>query len=361
MDPAPVAPTRVDPAPTPDPSAPSPSAGPIPVQRPATMPNPARPAALTDPSAPSTSGSVSPAAPVGPQPVPPQPVPRGPAPEAGPAPQAGPTPAAASESAPAVDAPTPEPDAGPTPDAAVEDDATSSKERFIHRGAVADFRIGTLGCIGVMCRSGRHDVSPGVRVSGFIGGNIRGWVELGVAGGWGTMRPSVTPGTNALLLYGLNPAVLQQALLAQAAGLVDINFTGLAVSDAEMRALQLGPRLRVHLVPRGRVGAFVGTGVGYNRLRNRYDTALGPLGLDFHGIEVPIEANLSAYVLPNLAVGVQFDYMWTWYGLAVLDHPQQRAAVPMGVLQAAAQQQDVDLRGELPQMWTLGLAIRGRL
>ncbi|MCA9712302.1 MAG: hypothetical protein KDK70_41080, partial [Myxococcales bacterium] len=226
---------------------------------------------------------------------------------------------------------------------------------------VADLRIGTLGCIGSMCRSGRHDVSPGVRVSGFLGGNIRGWVELGLAGGWGTLKPGITPGTNVLLLYGLDPAVLQQALFAQAAGLVNIDFAGLAVSDASMRATQAGPRLRIHLRPRGRVGAFVGSGVGYNLLRTRYETGLGTVGLDFHGVEVPVEANLSVYVVPRVAVGVQFDYMWTWYGLTVFDHPQQRAAMPLGVLQAAAQQQQVDLRGELPQLWTVGLAVRGRL
>ena len=115
-------------------------------------------------------------------------------------------------------------------------------------------------------------------------------------------------------------------------------------------------------MPRGRVGAFIGSGVGYNLLRTRYQTGVGPVGLDFHGVEVPVEANLSVYVLERLAIGVQFDYMWTWYGLARTGSPpSSAAAVPMSVLQAAAQQQSVDLRGELPQLWTLGLAIRGRL
>lgn len=289
----------------------------------------------------------------------------------GPAPAPTTTPASTPDSgtpptgaAPVVDPavePTPSLGDEGSPQAAVVEQAESPKDRFAHRGVVGDLRIGTLGCIGGMCRDERHDVSPGVRLSGFIGGNIRGWIELGLAGGWGTMTPKITPGTNALLLYGLNPAVLQQALLAQAAGLININFAGLAVDDATMRALQVGPRLRVHFVPRGRVGAFLGTGVGYNRLRNRYETAAGSMELDFHGVEIPVEANVSVYVLPRLAVGVQFDYMWTWYGLAVLDHPDQRAAIPMSVLQAAAQQQNVDLRGELPQLWTLGLAVRGRL
>ncbi len=279
------------------------------------------------------------------------------APEAGPSSSAEPSTPAAEPSTPA---------AGPTsrsPDAVLAEDAEQDdpRERFAHRGPVLDLRIGTLGCAGAMCRDQRHGVSPGLRVGGFLGGNIRGWVEMGLSAGWGTMTPSITPGTNALVLYGLDPTVLQQALYAQAAGLLNVDLAGLAVEDAQLRSVQAGPRLRIHLVPRGRIGAFVGSGVGYNLLRARYQTLAGPLNLDFHGVEVPLEANLSVYVVPRLAVGVQFDYMWTRYGLAVLDHPQQNTPVPMSVLQAAAGQQGIDLRDELPQMWTLGLAIRGRL
>ncbi len=248
-------------------------------------------------------------------------------------------------------------------DALIADSATppdDPKDRYPHRGLVADLRVGTLGCIGPLCRTG-HDVSPGARLGGFIGGNVRGWFELGLGGGWGTMATNITPGTNALVLYGLDPGRLQQALAAQAAGLVNIDFAGLAVQEGRLRAAQLGPSMRIHVRPRGRIGAFVGSGVGYNVLRARYETAAGDVGLDFHGIEVPVEANLSVYLHEHVAVGLQFDYMWTWYGVAVLDHPQQRVALPMGVLQAAGEQQGVDLRGQLPQFWTLGLAVRGRL
>ncbi len=218
-----------------------------------------------------------------------------------------------------------------------------------------------MGCIGGFCRNQRHDVSPGFRVGGFLGGNVRGWFELGVGGGWGTMNPQIASGTNALLLYGLDPTVLQQALTAQAAGLLDFDLATLAVSDAEIRSAQAGPSLRIHLVPRGRIGAFIGSGVGYNMLRTRYQTLAGTMRLDFHGVEIPVEANLSVYVLEHLAVGVQFDYMWTWYGLGVIDHPEQRVMLPLSVLQGAARQQGVDLRGQLPQLWNVGLAIRGRL
>lgn len=248
----------------------------------------------------------------------------------------------------------------PIPDAVVHTEAEPPRRPIPHRGVVADFRIGTLGCIGGLCRRG-HDVRPGVRLGGFLGGNVRGWFEAGVSGGWGTLGTNVTPGTNAMLLYGLDPGTLQQLLWAQAAGVLQVDLAGLAVQDAKLRAAQVGPSVRIHLVPRGRVGAFVGSGVGYNVLRARYQTAVGQVGLDFHGIEVPVEANLSVYVLEHLAVGLQFDYMWTWYGVAVLDHPQQRLALPVAVLQAAGELQGVDLRGQLPQLWTLGLAVRGRL
>lgn len=244
---------------------------------------------------------------------------------------------------------------------AISEEAEPKKEPFTHAGPVLDFRIGTLGCIGGFCGSDSHNVRPGVRLGGFLGGNIRGWFEAGIGGGWGTMRSDVTPGTNALLLYGLDPNLLQQALAAQAAGVLNLNLAALAVTDSELRSTQVGPSVRVHFVPRGRFDAFVGTGVGYNLLRARYETALGSTTMDFHGIYVPAEANVSVYVHPNIAVGVQFDYMWTWYGVTVLDHPQQRLAAPLGVLEAGGGQGGQDFRDDLPQLWTLGLALRGRL
>lgn len=318
----------------------------IPVQRPATLQTaevaPIRPVASAQPM-PVQPAVATPLAEVGPQPAPVA------------APTVAPAPATATPTEPS------EPEtADPVPAAALVTKAEPPRKKYQHKGLVADFRIGTLGCIGAFCR-GAHDVSPGVRLGGFLGGNIRGFVELGVGGGWGTLGSKVSPGTNAMLLYGLDPNVLQLALLAQAAGLINVDLTGLAVQDDQLRAAQFGPSVRVHLLPRGRIGAFVGTGVGYNVLKARYKTAIGDVGMDFHGIDVPVEANLSVYVLENLAVGVQFDYMWTWYGLAVLDHPQQKIPIPMRLLQGTAATQGVDVREQLPQFWTLGLAIRGRL
>jgi len=326
-----------------------------PVQRPAVQIQP------VTPSQPRTAPVVGPEPPpvreIGPQPAPtvtPSPAPTGPAvtttaiPTSA-KPAAAPRPVVTSEAS------------DEAPAAALVAEAEPPRKRFQHQGIVADFRIGTLGCIGALCRGG-HDVSPGMRLGGFLGGNIRGWVELGVGGGWGTLSSKVAPGTNALLLYGLDPNVLQAALLAQAAGLINVDLAGLAVQGGDqLRAAQLGPSMRIHLLPRGRFGAFVGSGVGYNVLRARYQTALGDVGMAFHGIDVPVEANFSVYVHEHIAVGLQFDYMWTWYGLAVLDHPQQKIPIPMRLLQGTPATQGVDVREQLPQFWTLGLAIRGRL
>lgn len=323
----------------------------IPVQRPAGLQvaevRPVRPVAPAQPAPaqPTVAQPVSPIV-VAPPEVGPQP-----------APVAAPPPIAPAPSA-AVIAPAPsEPS---EPEAALVAEAKPPRKKYLHKGFVADFRIGTLGCIGAFCR-GAHDVSPGVRLGGFVGGNIRGWVEIGLGGGWGTLGTKVAPGTNAMLLYGLDPNVLQLALLAQAAGLINVDLAGLAVQDDTLRAAQFGPSLRVHLLPRGRIGAFVGSGVGYNVLKARYTTAIGDVGMDFHGIDVPVEANVSVYVHEHVAVGLQLDYMWTWYGLAVLDHPQQQIPIPMRLLQGTAATQGVDVREQLPQFWTLGLAIRGRL
>lgn len=233
--------------------------------------------------------------------------------------------------------------------------------RFPHRGVVFDAQIGTMGCVRALCSDDRHAISPGIRLNGFIGGNIRGWVELGVGGGWGSMRSQVDAGTNALVMYGLDPGLLQQALTAQAAGLIDVDLYGLSTNEARMSSANLGPVARLHFIPRGRVAAWAGSGVGYHLLRNKYETLAGTVKLDFHGLAVPIEAGLGVFVHENIAVAAQFDYLWTWYGLAVLDHPEQRAALPVAALQSAANLQGVDFRGELPQFWTLGFGIRGRI
>jgi hypothetical protein len=235
------------------------------------------------------------------------------------------------------------------------------RTRFPHRGATLEIGLGPMGCVRGLCGDDRHAVAPGVRLDGFVGGNILGFVELGLAGGWGSMRSRATEGTNALSMYGLDPWLLQQALYAQSAGLLNIDLAGLSITGARMQTAQVGPLLRVHFIPRGRVAVWAGSGAQYHLLRNRYDTLIGQAKMSFHGIAVPIEAGLGVFVHRNVALTARFDYLWTWYGLAVLDHPDQSVTLPVSVLDAAAGQQGIELRQQLPQFWTGSRGVRGRL
>lgn len=264
----------------------------------------------------------------------------------------------ASPPAPRVAASTP---AGTSSEPGIHRTATPpAKAKFEHHGFTTDLRIGTLGCVRGLCNGG-HNVRPGFRVDGFLGGNIRGWVDFGLAGGWGSMTSSVAPGTNVLSLYGLDPFLLQQALGVLGGQALGIDLTALTVNDAKLRTAQGGPLLRVHFIPRGRFLAYVGSGVQYNLFRARYSTAAGDAKIDFHGLAVPIEAAFGVQVHEHVSVGVQFDYLWTWYALANLKQGGQALTVPVRILDEAARMQNSSLRGQLPQFWTFGLMLRARV
>ena len=326
------------------------------IQRPDGMPP--QPALASAPTTPAPAPAPAPAPEAEPQaPAPPTAQPPPPTPEPAP-PTVGPAPA------PTI------PPEGLDPTLASDDGKPTAGSlhrrrdedvKFPHRGFVADVGVGPIGCVRGMCDGDRHAISTGVRTFGFIGGNIRGWVELGLGGGFGAMRSKATPGTNALLMYGLDPGLLQQALNAAAAGVLNIDLAGLATNRVRMQTAQVGPMARIHFVPKGRMLAWAGTGLTYNLVRNKYDTVSGNVRLDFHGLAVPIEAAIGVHVHDNIAIAAQFDYLWTWYGLAVLDHPQQKQAIPVAVMQEAAQLQGVDLRGQLPQFWSVGIGLRGRI
>jgi hypothetical protein len=280
-----------------------------------------------------------------------------PAPSAEPMPAPAPTPAPA-----ATTTPVPPPrvsSAGPT--GLRKTVAPPRQRKFSHQGFVTDLRLGTLGCVRGLCNGG-HNVSPGFRVDGFLGGNIRGFVDVGFGGGWGTLTSDVAPGTNALSLYGLDPFLLQQALtLINGGQSPGIDLTALSVTDSKLRTAQAGPLIRVHFIPRGRFAAYVGSGVQYNLFRARYGTAAGGAKIDFHGLAVPIEAGFGVYVHEHVSVGIQFDYLWTWYALANVEHGGQALAVPVRILDEAAKMQSSSLRGQLPQFWTFGLMLRARI
>jgi type IV secretory pathway VirB10-like protein len=332
-------------------------AGP-PVQRPRAMLEPAVPAPTRDAS---TDAAPDAAAA---QVEPPQPIDAAPADAT--ASEATQVPASPTRSAEAPEtaesAPAPAPRASPMmAEPVLRKQAKRTPKQYRHNGFVIDGRLGTVGCVRTLCGADRHDARPGVRLDGFLGGNIRGWVDLGVSGGWGTMTPRIDDGTNVLTLYGLDPVQLQQALDLLGGQALGIDLASLAVTDAKMRAAQFGPLVRVHFIPRGRFTAYVGTGAQYNLFRTKYETTAGNVRLDFHGIAVPIQAGFGVHVLENLAVGVQFDYLWSWYGLATVDHPSRKFTLPVRVLESAAQMQQVDLRRQLPHFWTFGFALRARV
>lgn len=237
---------------------------------------------------------------------------------------------------------------------------SNDPKEFRHNGFALDFRIGTQGCVRQVCsRSSRHRARPGVRLDGFLGGNIRGWVDLGFSGGWGTLGSRVEGGTNALNLYGIDTAQLEQAAAALGSAF-PLDLDTLAVVDSTLTTARFGPALRVHFIPKGRFDVWVGSGFGYSLFRARYATRNGDLKLDFHGIDVPIEAGFGVFVHKNIAVGVSFNYLWSRYLIAHFEHPDYAGAVPIGVLTDATLPGSDEVLRQLPHLWTVQAGVRFR-
>ena len=210
-----------------------------------------------------------------------------------------------------------------------------------------------MGCTRSICSgSSGHNAGAGARFDAFIGGNIAGIFELGVAGGYGSMRPKVAEGTNALALYGLDVPDIPPELLDG----FDLNT--LNVNRARLDDLRVGPALRVHFVRKGRMQAFAGTGFGYHRFRGRYGTPSGDASLSFHGIDVPFQAGLGVYLSKRLSVGVRFDYIWTYFAAVSVKHPQANMVAPLGLLDQQLEARNESLTGTLPQFWTTSLGLR---
>jgi hypothetical protein len=115
----------------------------------------------------------------------------------------------------------------------------------------------------------------------------------------------------------------------------------------------------LHVVPRGRFTGFIGTGGSYSLLRSRYDTTSGPTRVDFHGVTIPIEVGVGAYVTRHLALVAGFEYGFTRYVVAVLDHPSMHVGAPISALESAASEAGAGgLRDRLPRLWTATLAVR---
>lgn len=232
------------------------------------------------------------------------------------------------------------------------------EERLPHRGFTFDGRVGTAGCLGSLCAN-RHRASPGVRLDGFLGGNIRGWVDLGVAGGWGTFNADVEQDENLLRLYGIEPAHLQAAAVGLGRPL-SFNPFALQVRGTKLRSARVGPALRIHLIPRGRGIAYVGSGFGYSTFIADYQTATGPASMRLHGFDVPVQAGAGVQVLEHLAIVAQFDYTFTRYPLVQFEHPQEALTLPVAILDDAAAQSGNSVTDSLPQYWSVGVGLRAR-
>jgi len=230
-----------------------------------------------------------------------------------------------------------------------------------HSGLTLEARVGTLGCTGPICRgSSAHDASPGARVDGFVGWNVDGLIEIGLTGGWGRPRPSVTQGQNAITLYGIEPADLELALTETDSSL-DLGLDDLAVRETTINTAHACVGLRVHLVRRGRAIAFVGSGIGYSLFGARYVTDGGEVGLDFHGFVLPIEAGLGVHITRHLALVAQGSYLRARYVTVALDLPNERIVVPVAALDEADTDSDIAFGRSLPRFWTATLALRARL
>ncbi len=238
-------------------------------------------------------------------------------------------------------------------------DAQSPRE-WKHSGFVLDAKVGMLGCMRTICASG-HGADPGLRVGGFLGGNVGGILEVGVQGAWGRLRPNVGAGTNVLDLYGVDTAAVQAAVNAGTAGLAeDLDTSLLSVQGAELESIQAGFGLRVHFVPRGRFDLYAGSGVGYELFRTKYDTPGGEALLDFHGLGIPVQGGLSVFLTKRLALGADFEYRWTHFGLGTLQHPAQDVALPLSALERAGFGAE-NIGSQLPRFWTAGVTARLRV
>jgi hypothetical protein len=232
-------------------------------------------------------------------------------------------------------------------------------KRWRHAGLVFDLQLGTAGCFRQFCRT-EHSSAPGLHLGGFFGGNVLGILELGLEAGWNTLRPRDVAGRNAVTLYGLDPALLQQEISEQQGIPVEVDFSTLIVNTAKSRAFNVGPSLRIHFIRKGRGLAYVGTGLHYQLWRNRYTTAGGDLRVDYNGLSAPFKVGGGAYVHPNIAVVGEFTYSLAFYVLGGVNHPDLSAVAPLALLEGTAIDAGSSLMKGLPHFGKFSVNVRFR-
>jgi hypothetical protein len=241
----------------------------------------------------------------------------------------------------------------------------TSKHPIAHRGFILDAAAGTLGCTGAICNGrGGYDAAPGVFAGGFIGGNIGGFVELGVKGGWGRMQSRASNGEHAVSYWGVTPGDLEHELDAHGGVLRGPMVDTLAHArshDTKLSAFHAAPMLRLHFAPRGRAIVFVGVGAGYGGLRSDHRTDRGPLQLSAHGLAVPLEGGLGVHISSNVALIARFDYVWMHYLLLAIDDRSDTMVLPTSMVDKLPTSRRSGTQDSLPHFWTVSLGLRLRL
>ncbi len=223
-------------------------------------------------------------------------------------------------------------------------------------------KIGALGCLGRHCRdTANHNSSPGLALGGFFGFNILGFVDLGLEGAWGQLRPQAFSGRNVLDLYSLDANALASSIAAEmGVPSLPLDFNTLTIGDVKSTAVHAGPTVRVHLIPRGRLSAYVGLGAHYQLWRNAYDTLGGDFRLSFHGVSIPASAGVGYYVLRRLNLNAEFTYDYAAWLAASIRHPDLDFVTPLLLVEEAALEAGSDLKKDLPSFWSLVLSARVR-
>lgn len=237
------------------------------------------------------------------------------------------------------------------------------RPKLEHRGLVIDVTTGIAGCTRRTCAgTSGHGARPGLFASGFIGDNIAGRVELGVAGGWGRLRTNAKAGRSPVEYWSGSTSALRDRL-TMAERLVDGSRLERWL-DAETRAVKLmtfyaAPVLRIHFVPRGRVLAFAGAGAGYGALRGEYWTDQGRLRMMAHGLSVPMQAGLGVVVSEHVAVIARFDYVWMRYFAISAAGGDDEFVFPTAMAKEVSPTWDPE--AELPHTWNVSLGLRLRM
>ncbi|MCA9663115.1 MAG: hypothetical protein KC486_32575, partial [Myxococcales bacterium] len=256
-------------------------------------------------------------------------------------------------------------DAEGNPDDDDADDGKKEKRKpYKHRGTILEGKIGVLGCMRRHCKDeANHNSKPGLALGGYFGRNILGLIDVGLEGAWGRVQPQAYSGRNALDLYGLDPNALT-AVIAEEMGvpasMIPVDFNGLTVGDIKSTAVHVGPTLRIHIIPRGRLSAYVGGGVHYQLWRNHYETLGGDFRLSFHGVSLPLSAGVGYYVLRWLNLNAEFTYDHVFWLASGIRHPDLDFVAPILLINDAAIQAGSDLKKDLPTFWSLVLSARFR-